>query len=148
MVDTQDGGLLGAFLEGDDSSVYMAQHINQMVAGKRYIQIHTHTSRSSLSYQDATLLYYHGGPERNIQSVYVVGCDETRYLLSRQTGKKIAEAWRIKVVWIAERDRLTPKWIAKVRSGETTEEQAWKEHSHEIWVNIANRLGLMYDRLE
>ncbi len=148
MLDAETGNQLGVDLKGIEHSVNIAAHIEQMQLGKRYIQIHTHPNSSSFSDIDVALLFYHQGPERNIQSIYVVGVDGTRYIISREPGVQIATPEEIKLAFRVEIERLRPKWEGKYRSGELTADQAWKEHTHEAWTNIAKKLGFKYNRLE
>ncbi|NPV30505.1 MAG: hypothetical protein HPY58_12825 [Firmicutes bacterium] len=148
MVDAETGNSLGVDIKGIEHSVNIAAHIEQMQPGKRYIQIHTHPNSSSFSDIDVALLFYHQGPERNIQSIYVVGADGTRYIMSREPGVRVATPEEIKLAFQVEIEVLRPKWEEKYRSGEMTADQAWKEHTHEAWFNIAKKLGFKYNRLE
>lgn len=148
MLDAETGNALGNDIKGEKDFASIAAHIEKMQPGKRYIQIHTHPNSSSFSGTDVALLFYHQGPERNIQSIYVVGVDGTRYIISREPGVQVATPEEIKIAFHAEIERLRPKWEGKYRSGELTAEQAWKEHTHEAWTNIAKKLGFKYNRLE
>jgi hypothetical protein len=148
MVEAASGARLGRYLRGTKYEVNCAEHLQEMKPGRGYILMHTHPSSCSFSEQDATLLYSFRGPGANIQSVYVVGADGARYVISRSPGREVAEPATIRSAFWAEIHRLQPKHESKIRTREMTSGQAWKAHTHEAWTNIAARLGLRYDRLE
>lgn len=147
MIDADTGVKVGPILKGGATSVNLQPHINVMVPGRRYVHIHTHPGSSSFSHQDVAQLYYHQGPARDFRSIFVIGEDGTAYVMSRKVGAQLADPTAIEAAYIQERDRLRPKWEAEYRSGRMTAAAAWKEHTHEIWMNIADQLGLLYDRL-
>ncbi len=147
MIDADTGVKVGRIVKGGAASVSFPSHINVMVPGRRYVHIHTHPGSSSFSHQDVAQLYYHQGPIRDFRSMFVIGEDGTAYVMSREVGAQVADPAVIEAAYIQERDRLRPKWEAEYRSGRMTAAAAWKEHTHEIWTNIADQLGLLYDRL-
>lgn len=144
MVDVRTGETLGRILDGEKSSVVLKEHIDQMDPNKNYVQIHTHPRSSSFSDMDVMLLHHNEG----LHAMAVFGADGRSYLISKQLQDVIDDVYEIREAYEKERDALFPKYQQEVSAGNMTQDEAWKEHSHEIWVNIAERLGFKYSRLK
>jgi hypothetical protein len=142
MVDMESGEMLGEILGGQQSAVDIGEHIRQMKPGKKYVQIHTHPRSSSFSPQDIMLLYRY-----DIGAMVVFGADGRKYVMSK-VSDVIEEILDIKEAYDKEVQALHQKYVELVLSGAMTEEEAWKEHSHEVWLNIAVKLGFKYSRLK
>ena len=74
--------------------------------------------------------------EKKLQTMYVVGKDGTKYLLSRRLGATAATAAGIKKAFLEEEQRL---------SGLHKEKKALY---HALWRNIAGKLSLIYHKVE
>lgn len=142
MVDMDSGEMLGEILGGQQSAVDISKHIRQMKPGKKYVQIHTHPRSSSFSAEDIMLLYRY-----DIGAMAVFGADGRKYIMSK-VADVIENLWEIKEAYDNEVQALKQKYIDLIASGMMTEEEAWKEHTHEVWLNIAAKLGFKYSRLK
>ena len=142
MVDMDSGEMLGEILDGQQSAVDIGEHIRQMKPGKRYVQIHTHPRSSSFSPQDIMLLYRY-----DIGAMAVFGADGRKYVMSK-ISDVIEDILEIKEAYDNEVQALHQKYVEQVLSGAMTQDEAWKEHSHEVWLNIAAKLGFKYSRLK
>ena len=54
----------------------------------------------------------------------------------------------IRAAYLAAYGELLPYYRGLVQSGQSNAQQAWREHSHEIWQRAAGPLNLRYDRFE
>lgn len=147
MVDWASGNVTGKVLKGDQSWCDIGPHLDAMIEGRTYIHMHTHPASSSFSDADAALLAYYD----KLKMMVVAGADGTKYVLLRtdkvQKGESLRATKRqITEVYNEENQRLRPKYMARYFQGEP-EDKLWKEHSNEIWENIAEKLGFVYRRI-
>lgn len=142
MVDVESGAELGARLRGVEDGVIIAPHLEAMVPGRRYVQIHTHPASSAFSPQDAAILVQRNG----VAAIHVVGEDGTRYLLSKRANGELPSIVKLTNTYTDEVYRLMDKYRPRVQPGELDQKMAWKEHTHEVWTRIAGRLNLIYER--
>ena len=143
MLDVDSQTRLGAILRGTQHSVDISPHLAAMQPGRRYIQLHAHGNSSAFSDADAAVLVEH--PE--IAAIGVLGVDGTAYSLSRIPGGITSNRHEIYYRFWGQAELLKPKYQQKIMAGEMTKAEAWKEQTHEVWVQIAQKLGLRYQRI-
>ncbi len=147
MVDAETGDKIGGIVRGVKGSADVSGHISLMRDGQKHILLHTHPRSTAFSYVDVGLLA-RDDLAKKLQTMYVVGRDGTRYLISPKPGSKVASREAVKRAFGAEEGIRWPAWHAKVRAGKISKELAEKECTHEVWTNIADDLGLIYHRIE
>jgi hypothetical protein len=143
MIDMETAGQLGLVLGGEKSTVNIGEHLDEMIPGRQYIQMHTHPASSSFSTADIELLNWYEG----ISTMVVTGADGTQYVMMKETGRNVPELYEISEAYQEALKALEPKYTQLIHSGTMSTEEAWKEHSHEIWTRIASRFGFRYIRL-
>lgn len=103
--------------------------------------IHNHPRSSSFSDADiATAAQF-----KSISDMRVKGHDGTEYYFSIGNGKRPSST-EIKLVYKDAVNSLMPKYEPKVLSGEISEHDAWKEHSHEAAELVSQKYGWVYER--
>jgi hypothetical protein len=133
MVNLETGITVGPVISGSDDSVDLRRHIAALVPGRRYVQIHTHPGSTSFSHRDVAMLLSWA----QIHVMVVVGVDSTWYVLSR-VGALTASASEAADAFLIELDRVEDE-----RPG-----LSLQERTHRVWLAIAGRLGLRYDRVK
>jgi hypothetical protein len=147
MVDTETGDKIGGIVRGLRDRANASGHISLMRDGRKHILLHTHPRSTAFSYVDVGLLV-RDDLAKKLQTMYVVGRDGTRYLISPKPGSKVASSGAIRRAFGAEQSIRWPVWHAKIQAGKISKELAEKECTHEVWTNIADDLGLIYHRIE
>ncbi len=84
----------------------------------------------------------------SIDAITVAGHDGTKYICSIGSGQTIKGMKMIKSVWDHEKRITFDKYRNKVLNKEMTKQEAWREHSHEILINISKRFSWEYRRVE
>jgi hypothetical protein len=137
------GALVGPVLGGQPAEVPVGGQLQAMQAGRRYIHLHTHPPPSAaFSDADVGMLVTYAG----LRTMAVIGVDRTWYVLSKVPGQTLrAEVEQGFTVQVAA---LAPKYARLIRSGALSVAEAWRLHTHEVWEQLAPRLGLRYDRVE
>lgn len=141
--DLQTGDHVGALVTGARNDVTVADHIRAMLPGRLYVAIHTHPASSSFSDDDVITLVANDP----LQCIAVIGADGTWYVMSKLPGRPHASARVVQAALRAAVTVLVPSYLAAVRTGDATREEALREMLHDIWQSIAPLLGLRYDRL-
>lgn len=142
IIHAETGREVAPRIRGTKTSVNLLSHVEAMVPGDFYVSLHTHPRSSSFSPQDAAFLVEREG----IRALYVIGRDGTRYLLSKKPGAEPPTRESIMRIYRTQVDALMPKYQLRVQSGELSQQEAWKQHTHEVWLEIAERLNLVYER--
>lgn len=146
MVSARTGNRVGRILHGEPGIVrgLKEAHFDRAVPGHPYVQVHTHPAGSSFSLQDGITL---GG--NGILHAMVVSTPSGRwYLLS----KARPEAWaHAPIDVLRERfsealARLDPPLRQLVDAGEITDLERVRRLTHTLWTEIAENVGLRYDR--
>lgn len=106
------------------------------------IQVHNHPRSSSFSVDDIGNL----AVRDSINTISVIGHDGTKYVLSIGSGQRVD--W---VTLQKEYNTFKKKHFDffnnQVISEKMTEKQAWKEHSHRIVMDLADKYGWEYRRV-
>ncbi|MDD2486440.1 MAG: hypothetical protein PHO05_07835 [bacterium] len=131
MVDAETGEKAGGIIQGEKREASIGRHLLAMQPRRRYIMLHTHSSNTAPSLEDVKHL---ADPwlENRVQTMYIVGVDGTRYLLSRKPGARVATAAETMKAFSEEERRLEKVHKSK------------KALYHALWKNIAGKLGLIY----
>jgi hypothetical protein len=144
MLEADTGEPLGEVLGGGEQVVDARPHFRAMLAGRRYVQIHSHPSSSAFSRQDALILT--SFPE--LRASVVIGLDGTWYVLSRTDANASILPELVSVRFQGRFAALWPTYRALVQTQLVPASEAWRAHSHDIWTHIGPELGLRYDRIE
>lgn len=132
-------------LHGDDSSVKFTPELMTFLENGRknsFVSVHNHPSSSSFSDADLNILSTY----ESIQYLAVVGHDETRYLVRVGNGRRVLYN-EIRSKYNELKKKYFNYFAQKVRNGELTNSQAWKEHSHKINEDLAAEFGWEYKRV-
>ena len=144
-IDKNTGKSVYSKIEGTSDEVKFPQSLVDFLnnaAPNSVIQVHNHPRSSSFSVEDIGNL----AVRDSINTISVIGHDGTKYVLSRGSGQRVD--------WITlQKEYNTFKkkhfdyFYNQVVSGKMTEQQAWKEHSHRIVMDLAEKYGWEYRRL-
>lgn len=106
------------------------------------IQVHNHPRSSSFSVEDIGNL----AVRDSINTISVIGHDRTKYVLSIGSGQRVD--WRtLQKEYKTFKKKHFNYFCNQVISGKMTEQQAWKEHSHRIVMDLAEKYGWEYRRV-
>jgi hypothetical protein len=153
MFSSRTGHRLGKNLRGEPNKVNITPHLNALVLGHPYVQLHTHPSRPSPAFSAIDAFNVVGVAD--IHAVVVVGGDEVWYVLSRAQSFVVPQGdraiqGRLHAVYVAFEnaiDHLKPTFDRRVEYGELDEGEARRQITHEVWQVIAAGLQLRYDRV-
>jgi hypothetical protein len=106
------------------------------------IQVHNHPSSSSFSVEDIGNLAVHD----SINTISVIGHDRTKYVLSMGSGQRV-DWGTLQKEYNTFNKKHFDYFYNQVISGKMTEQQAWKEHSHRIVADLAEKYGWEYRRV-
>lgn len=134
MVDAETGAEIGRVLSGTPDGGDIRPHLALMQPGRRYVQMHTHPGNTAPSHIDVLLLL----TQEQVQTVAVVGVDGSWYALSRGSSGRVASAHDA-----AERLVRTLHRLAAAEPSAPL-----RDRSHRAWLEIAQDLGLRYDRVQ
>lgn len=143
MIDAATGQRIGPIIDGEKNEADIGEHIRAMVSGREYIQLHTHPLSSSFSDADVFVMSANDG----FKYMVVTGADGTQYILMKNPGAKYYTYQEIHNEYRIVRSLLHSKYANLVQTGQMSPEQAWKEHSHEIWERIASNFDFRYIRI-
>ena len=106
------------------------------------IQVHNHPRSSSFSVEDIGNL----AVRDSINTISVIGHDGTKYVLSIGSGQRVD--WKtLQKEYNTFNKKHFDYFYNQVISGKMTEKQAWKEHSHRIVIDLAEKYGWEYRRV-
>ena len=142
-LDADTGIRLGEVIRGEVSRIDLGAHVSAMQRDRGYVMLHTHPADESFSSHDAIVLVLQ--PQVRVSGA--IGADGTWYLLGRVAGASPAAPAAIIAAFDAEYRALRGKYRACLRLHPLTADELVPELSHELWTNIAPRLGLRYDRV-
>ena len=144
MVDARTGEQVGPICSGAPDEVD-ATLLLAAAKGREVVSIHTHLGSSAFSPRDAQVFL----SEPAIRVLVVIGVDRTLYVLSAvpATGKDPALAFTIEAHYERVVLAVAGTYRALRRQGYLTKAQAWREQTHDTWVQISRDLGLRYDRV-
>lgn len=144
-IDARTGKRVYSKIEGSSNEVVFPQSLINLLNqadSNSIIQIHNHPRSSSFSVEDIGNLVV----RESMNTISVIGHDGTKYVLSMGSGKRVD--------WITlQKDYKTfqKKYFNYFRdqviSGKMTNQQAWKEHSHRIIMDLAEKYGWEYRRV-
>jgi hypothetical protein len=145
LIDTKGNRL--AALEGDKDSC----EIPKILLEATGVLVHNHPSSGAFSADDITMLL----ANQKMSHVVAVGHDGTIYMLSKTRKTATPEAFgdvmevysAVRRVYDRSKARDFPKYQRRVLSGEISGELMWKQHSHEIMLDIARDFDLAYRRV-
>lgn len=123
------------------------------------IIVHNHPGSSSLGPEDIATIF---SDEWGNDHIIAVGHDGTMYRASRTPRTKTADEiagmtmmmnapnlpTAILRLWKAEINERMHIYEPKVQSGEMSSDEAWRKHTHEAMIDLAETLGLDYQRTE
>jgi hypothetical protein len=145
-IDARTGKRVYSKIEGSSNEVVFPQSLINLLNqadSNSIIQIHNHPGSSSFSVEDIGNLVV----RESMNTISVIGHDGTKYVLSMGSGKRVD--------WITlQKDYKTfqKKYFNYFRdqviSGKMTNQQAWKEHSHRITTDLAEKYGWEYRRVK
>lgn len=130
MVNVETGTTVGRVISGEEDAVDLRLHVAAIVRDRRYVQFHTHPGNTSFSDADVAVLL-------SWDQIQAVGVDGTWYALSRVDGPK-TPARKAADAFLSEFNRLR----------DAHPDLPLRELTHQIWLTIADRLGLRYDRVQ
>jgi hypothetical protein len=144
-IDAKTGDSVYSRIEGTINEVVLPQSLIDFLdnaAPNSVIQVHNHPRSSCFSVDDIRNLVYYD----SLKAISVIGHDGTRYVMSIGKGQRIDWSTLQK-----EYNTINKKhfdyFCNQVVSGKMTEQQAWKEHSHRIVMDLAEKYGWEYRRV-
>lgn len=114
----------------------------QRIGPKSIVVVHNHPSSSSFSDDDLGVL----GNYESLRGLAAVGHDGTSYYIGRTTETGGLNPRVLVLDWHRHVTKYIEYYAALIREGQMTEEQAWKEHSHQAVQDLAREHGLEYVR--
>jgi len=144
-IDAKTGESVYSKIEGTAKAVVFPQSLVDFLdkaAPSSIISIHNHPSSSSFSGADLNVMSRY----KSISYLVVIGHDGTRYVVKVGQGLRPAST-EILAEWKAAHDRHFNYFNTKVASGELKPEDAWKEHTHLIMQEVAEKFGWIYRRV-
>jgi len=106
------------------------------------IQVHNHPRSSSFSADDIGNFVV----RKSINTISVIGHDRTKYVLSIGSGQRV-DWGTLQKEYNTFNKKHFDYFREQVLSGKMTEQQAWKEHSHRIVVDLVEEYGWEYRRV-
>lgn len=144
-IDANSGESVYSKVEGTTNQVVFPQSLIDFLdkaSPNSIISIHNHPSSSSFSDADLSVLSRY----KSISYLTVVGHDGTKYIV--KVGKGLRPTRReISIAWKEAHDKYFDYFRRKVISGELTSQAAWKEHTHLIVKEVAEKFGWEYRRV-
>lgn len=137
---TEHGTRVNGVIEGNEDSA----DVDKLLTGVTDVLIHNHPSSSSFSGEDIGVLFLKGAPNHLV----VVGHDGTLYRASKTSRTPDIVVTTAREKYLAAKSNLMEKFRPRVVSGEISRDVAWKQHSHETMIDLANQLNLKYQRVE
>jgi hypothetical protein len=144
-IDSRTGESIYSKVEGTTNEVVFPQQLIDFLnkaTPNSVVSIHNHPNSSSFSGADLNIM----SEFKSISHLTVVGHDGTRYVAKVGQGMRPTSI-EISIEWKAAHDRHFNYFNNKVVSGELAPEDAWKEHSHLIAEEVANKFGWKYRRV-
>lgn len=146
MLDVETGEPVGRRLTGTLTRVDIRPHLNAMLRGRQYVQVHTHPKGSPHSPEDAVVL----GRNPEITAMVVVGVGGYWYALSDGPGSAPRDDLRAGAVYGTRKsafEALEEVYHAKQDAGDLTSQEAQCQHLHAVWERVASVHHVRYDRL-
>ncbi|MGH2353959.1 MAG: hypothetical protein ACRDJN_20330, partial [Chloroflexota bacterium] len=140
--DIDSGAPAGPLRVGRSTEVDITDQLAAMRPDRCYVSIHTHRTSAAFSDLDLDLLLKNA----LIRTVAAVGHDGTWHLLSKRPDALPADPEVGVRALHTVLARLSPNYLAEVRSGRLTRVQALRRVLHTTWRIVAAPLGLRYDR--
>jgi hypothetical protein len=144
-IDKNTGKRVYSKVEGAANEVVFPQTLIDYLenaAPNSVIQVHNHPRSSSFSAEDIGNLVV----RKSINTISVIGHDRTKYVLSIGSGQRVD--WRtLQKEYNTFKKKHFDYFCNQVVSGKMTEQQAWKEHSHRIVMDLAEKYGWEYRRV-
>lgn len=144
-IDARTGESIYSKLEGTRNKVALPQSLIDLLNQAKpnsIIQVHNHPRNSSFSVDDIGNL----AVRDSINTISVIGHDGTKYVLSMGSGQRVD--WRtLQKEYNTFNKKHFDYFCNQVVSGKMTEQQAWKEHSHRIVMDLAEKYGWEYRRV-
>jgi len=144
-IDAKTGNSVYSKVEGTTDEVVFPQQLIDFLsnaAPNSVIQVHNHPRSSSFSVDDIGNLVV----RKSINTISVIGHDRTKYVLSIGSGQRVD--WStLKKEYNTFNKKHFDYFYNQVISGKMTEQQAWKEHSHRIVMDLAEKYGWEYRRV-
>jgi len=146
------GKRIGPFVKGSAIRTDISKHLEMLVLGRAYVQIHSHPLSESFSPQDAVTL--HGSA--CFKTMIVIGLDGTLYVMTKDRGHPQPRLDEGDTSFFDELvdtiagalNALQPKYDGLVAERQLSEAAARRLHTHEAWEQVAPQLRFRYDRLE
>ncbi len=144
-IDARTGESIYSKVGGTSDKVVFPQSLIDLLNQAKpnsIIQVHNHPRSSSFSVEDIGNL----AVRDSINTISVIGHDGTKYVLSIGSGQRVD--WStLKKEYNTFKKKHFDYFYNQVISGKMTEKQAWKEHSHRIVIDLAEKYGWEYRRL-
>jgi hypothetical protein len=144
-IDTRTGKSIYSKLGGTSDKVIFPQSLIDLLNQAKpnsIIQVHNHPRSSSFSVDDIGNL----AVRDSINTISVIGHDGTKYVLSIGSGQRV-DWGTLQKEYNTFKKKHFDYFYNQVISGKMTEKQAWKEHSHRIVIDLAEKYGWEYRRL-
>jgi hypothetical protein len=144
-IDANTGKSVYAKVGGVTNKVEFPQGLIELLKQAKpnsIIQVHNHPRSSCFSVDDISNLVYYN----SLKAISVIGHDGTRYVVSIGKGQRI-DLSTLENKYNAFQKKHFDYFREQVLSGKMTEQQAWKEHSHRIVMDLAEKYGWEYRRV-
>ena len=144
-IDKNTGKSVYSKIEGTSDEVKFPQSLVDFLnnaAPNSVIQVHNHPRSSSFSVEDIGNL----AVRDSINTISVIGHDGTKYVLSIGSGQRV-DWGTLQKEYNTFKKKHFDYFYNQVISGKMTEKQAWKEHSHRIVIDLAEKYGWEYRRV-
>ena len=144
-IDANTGKSIYAKVGGVANKVEFPQDLIELLERAKpnsIIQVHNHPRSSCFSLDDIKNLVYYD----SLKAISVMGHDGTRYVMSIGKGQRI-DLSTLKNKYHTFKKKHFDYFYNQVISGKMTEQQAWKEHSHRIVMDLVEEYGWEYRRV-
>jgi len=144
-IDARTGESIYSKVGGTSNQVVLPQSLIDLLNQAKpnsIIQVHNHPRSSSFSVEDIGNL----AVRDSINTISVIGHDRTKYVLSIGSGQRV-DWGTLQKEYNTFKKKHFDYFYNQVISGKMTEKQAWKEHSHRIVMDLAEKYGWEYRRV-
>jgi len=144
-VDVNTGLRLHSRIEGEKDRVVFPEDLIKLYTEAKensIVMVHNHPKSSSFSTDDLMSL----ARFRSIKYLAVIGHDGTRYIMDSGGGQMPSREDLVRQYQEGNR-RYYQRFYGLVVNGKMTIDDAWKEHSHLINVDVAKAFGWKYRRV-
>lgn len=140
------GQLENPILKGTGSEVMFSDELIEKIIKSpkdSYILMHNHPNNSSFSAADLNII----NKFDSIKELKIIGHDKTKYSIIIDNGERLSIS-KLKEDYDYFKRLHRKEFFEKFHNGELTQEEAWKQHSHKLVTDLANKYKWKYKKEE